>query len=178
MLWVRAMSSVVETGWDLIEWQLGSRLGVCLLRLVPNLLYRLVGLLPLSTAKEGSKVAAKLPPGEAAAAAAVERAQGKAPALWKFPEVLRAADDLGEEALAPAIFRATLRALPASARAWFQSIRDKKLSAAVSVSCRIQSLAVASFQNVYIPSMRRGGRGEKSAFGGCRRTRPARRADG
>ena len=39
----------------------------------------------------------------------------------------------GMRALASAIFRAALRALPASARAWFGDLRDRGLAASVEV---------------------------------------------
>lgn len=41
------------------------------------------------------------------------------------------------EQLAVAVFRGLLHALPASCRAWFGDVRDRRLALAVEVCCRL-----------------------------------------
>ena len=105
--------------------------------LVPGLLSRLVPLLPLEASRgaAAAQPARPLPATAAAAAAAEARAQGQLPEVvsWRFTKALKGARGLAARDLAADMFRATLRALPASARSWFQSLRDKKLAHAVEV---------------------------------------------
>ena len=114
---------------------MSSLIAVC--SLVPRLLSRLVALLPLEASRGAAAAQPALPlPATAAAAAAAEaRAQGQLPEVvsWRFTKALKGAQGLAARDLAADMFRATLRALPASARSWFQSLRDKKLAQAVEV---------------------------------------------
>lgn len=107
--------------------------------MVPKVASRLVPFLPLSSVKTSKPAPApRVPASQAAASAADARARSeKAAAGPSFRDALRRCETLTAETLAPDLYRALLRALPASMRAWFQDIRDKKLAAAVEVQSRV-----------------------------------------
>jgi hypothetical protein len=128
---------------------LGQALHECVEGGVGRLLDCVAGLLQLDghggggrgEGRGGRRVAA-LPaaPAAAAAAAAAARAAGRtADAAWTLPSALAALPPLPPHAspqaeaapLAAPLFRAALRATPASARLWFASLRHRGLAAAV-----------------------------------------------
>ncbi|KAK9844274.1 hypothetical protein WJX74_000343 [Apatococcus lobatus] len=119
--------------------------------LVPQLLDALITLLPLPSTQPKSKRAStqqQLSPkpaasSAAAAAAAESRASGSQPSgRWSLADGLLQAGFLSSssalksrqeqlEGLARLLYRATLQALPASARSWFTDIKDKRLAASL-----------------------------------------------